>query len=120
MAHFARLGLDNIVEEVVVVNNVDTMTPQGVETESIGIDYLKKFFGQGTTWVQTSYSGSIRKNFAGKGYVYNSTLDAFIPPKNNSTWILDETTCQWIPPIPYPNDGNSYNWSEENQEWYLV
>jgi hypothetical protein len=119
MAHFAKLGLDNIVIEVLVVNNIDTMTPQGEEIEEIGIEFLRKLTGH-ETWKQTSYNGNFRKNYAAEGYTYDSTRDAFIPPKPYASWILDENTCWWYPPIPYPTDGNSYKWNEDTQNWESV
>lgn len=117
MAHFARLGLDNIVEEVIVIDNIKTMTPQGVEDESIGIQYLKSIFGQGTIWKQTSYNGNFRKRYAGLQYTYSTALDAFIPPKPFPSWILNEETCDWIAPVPYPQDGGTYEWNEAVQNW---
>jgi hypothetical protein len=97
MAHFAKIGIDNVVLAVLVVNNVDTMTPQGEEQEEIGIEFLRKLTGH-ETWKQTSYNGTFRKNYAGIGYTYDSVRDAFIPPRLDSSWILDEDTCRWIIP----------------------
>jgi hypothetical protein len=116
MAHFAKLGIDNIVLEVLVVNNVDTMTPQGEEKEEIGVEFLRKLTGH-ETWKQTSYNGTFRKNYAGIGYTYNSDLDAFIPPKPYNSWTLNETTCNWEPPVAHPTDGGMYKWNEENGNW---
>lgn len=94
MAHFAKIGLNNIVTEVLVVANRETMDSNGVEHESIGVEFLKTLTGH-ATWVQTSYNGSIRKNYAGVGYTYDSTKDAFIPPKPEGNWVLNEDTCLW-------------------------
>ena len=118
MAHFAKIGLDNIVLEVLVVNNIDTMTPQGEEREDIGVAFLQRLTGH-LTWKQTSYNGNFRKNYAGIGYTYDSERDAFIPPKLYQSWILNEDTCRWDPPIPYPTDGNRYSWDEDTQQWVL-
>lgn len=79
MAHFAKIGLNNEVLEVVVVDNVDTMTPQGVEDESIGRDFLRKLTGH-ETWVRTSYNGNFRGSFAGSGYIYDAAADIFNAP----------------------------------------
>lgn len=79
MAHFAKIGIDNIIIEVVVINNVDNMTPQGVEDENVGIEFLRKLTGH-ESWVQTSYNGNIRGKFAAIGDVYNSTDDEFVSP----------------------------------------
>ena len=119
MAHFAKIGIDNIVLEVLVVNNVDTMTPQGVEQEEIGVEFLRQLTGH-VTWKQTSYNGNFRKNYAGEGYTYDSTRDAFIPPRPYASWTLDEGTCRWNPPTPYPTDGSSYVWNEGSQTWESV
>jgi len=102
MAHFAKLE-NNIVTNVIVVNN-NELLDNGIEKESKGIEFCQNLFGG--TWIQTSYNGNIRKNYAGIGYIYDETLDAFIPPKPFDSWILNETTCQWKTPFPYPTDDN--------------
>ena len=114
MAHFAKLGTGNIVEKVEVVSN-DIAT-----TEQAGVDFLNNLYGTRDVWKQTSYNGNIRKNFASVGYKYDQTRDAFIPPKEFNSWSLNETTCLWEPPIPYPTDNNFYKWNEENQTWDLI
>ena len=116
MAHFAKLGIDNVVLEVLVVNNVDTMTPQGEEKEEIGVEFLQKLTGH-AAWKQTSYNGKFRKNYAGIGYTYDSSRDAFIPPKPFNSWILNETTCNWEAPVPYPTDDKVYGWNEDIVNW---
>lgn len=116
MAHFAKIGLDNVVLEVLVVANRETMDSSGVEYESIGVEFLQKLTGH-STWVQTSYNGNIRKNYAGIGYTYDSQRDAFIPPKPYPSWTLVEETCQWVAPIAYPTDGKLYFWHEETLSW---
>ena len=116
MAHFAKLGIDNVVLEVLVVNNVDTMTPQGEEREEIGVEFLRKLTGH-ETWKQTSYNGNFRKNYAGIGYTYDSVRDAFIPPKPFNSWTLNETTCAWEPPVAYPTDDKLYQWNESVANW---
>ena len=90
MAHFAELGLDNLVIRVIVVSNDELLDENHVEQEQKGIDLCRNLFGG--TWVQTSYNGKIRKNFAGSGYTYDSTRDAFIPPKPSGEWLLNEQT----------------------------
>ena len=85
MAHFAKLGIDNIVLEVLVVNNVDTMTPQGEEREEVGVEFLRKLTGH-DTWKKTSYNGNIRKNYACIGYTYIIELYAFFQPKQYESW----------------------------------
>jgi hypothetical protein len=71
-------------------------------------------------WIQTSYNGSIRKNYAGIGFTYNTELDAFIPPQTYASWILNKDTCRWEAPVPYPADSNEYIWNEETQSWGLI
>ena len=116
MAHFAKLGIDNVVLEVLVVNNVDTMTPQGEEREEIGIEFLQKLTGH-AAWKQTSYNGNFRRRYAGIGYTYNSELDAFIPPKPYPSWSLNTETANWDAPVAYPEGEGSYIWNEETQSW---
>lgn len=115
MAHFAKLDSNNIVTQVVVVNN-DVLLENGAESEQKGIDFLTELLGEGT-WKQTSYNGSIRKNYAGVGFTYDSNRNAFIPPRPFTSWTLNETTCLWEAPVDYPTDGNLHNWDETNQQW---
>ena len=107
MAHFAKLGVGNKVERVEVVHN-DIAT-----TEQAGIDFLNNLYGTRDIWLQTSYNGNLRKNFAGIGFKYDDVRDAFIPPRPQDSWTLNEDTCQWDPPVSCPTDGNGYRWSEE-------
>ena len=129
MASFAKLGLNGKVIEVQSVNNEVLHDANGVEQENIGIDFLTQLTGW-AIWKQTSYntrSGThknggtpFRKNFAGVGYTYDEDRDAFIPPRPYPSWTLNETTCLWDPPVVKPDDGQRYNWNEENQTWDLV
>ena len=129
MASFAKIGLNNKVIEVLSVVNEVLHDSNGIEQEAIGIDFLTKLTGY-PVWKQTSYnthggvhsSGGIplRKNHAGIGYTYDEDRDAFIPKKPFNSWILNEDTCLWEAPIPYPQDNNRYNWNEQNQSWDLT
>ena len=119
MAHFAKIGLNNIVTDVLVVANRETMDSNGVEHESIGVEFLKTLTGH-ETWIQTSYNGNIRKNYAGVGYTYDSQRDAFIPPQPYPSWTLVEETCNWTAPVLYPADGNMYQWDETTTNWIQV
>jgi hypothetical protein len=110
MAHFAKLGTGNIVEQVIVVSN-DIAT-----TEQAGADFLNNLYKTRDVWKQTSYNNNIRKNFAGIGFQYDQQKDAFIAPKPFNSWILNEDTCQWEAPVDYPNDGQKYIWNETIQE----
>ena len=108
MAHFAEIDETGKVLRVLVIPNAE---------ESRGQEFLANDLGLGGTWVQTSYNGRIRRNFAGIDYTYDAGRDAFIPPKPFESWILDEWTCLWQSPIPYPTDGKKYTWNEETTSW---
>jgi hypothetical protein len=129
MASFAKIGLNGKVIEVLSVVNEVLHDSNGIEQESIGIDFLTKLTGY-PVWKQTSYNTHggvhnnngtpLRKNHAGIGYTYDEDRDAFIPKKPFNSWILNESTCNWESPIPYPQDNNRYNWNEQNQSWDLI
>jgi len=106
MSHFAELDENNVVLRVLVGEN---------NMPNEGYDWFVENLGG--TWVQTSYSGSIRKNFAGIGFTYDEALDAFIPPKPFESWTLNEETCRWQAPLPYPQDGGVYTWNEATLSW---
>lgn len=93
MAHFAQLDDNNIVTQVIVVHNNELLDENGQESEAKGIAFCQSLLGG--NWIQTSYNGNFRKNYAGQGFTYDVIRDAFIPPKPEGNWILDETTCQW-------------------------
>jgi hypothetical protein len=129
MASFAKIE-NNIVIAVHSVVNEVLKDSNGVEQESIGINFLKNLHGQDTNWKQTSYNTNggvhslggtpFRKNHAGIGYTYDENRDAFIPPKPYNSWILNEETCNWNAPIPMPNDDNQYSWNESTLSWDLL
>ena len=114
MAHFAKIE-DNIVTQVIVVDNSDILDESNNESEALGIKICQDLLGG--TWVQTSYNGNIRKNYAGIGYTYDSSRDAFIDPSPYASWVLNETTCKYEAPIAYPSDGKHYKWNEETTNW---
>jgi|TARA_R100001460_G_scaffold6058_1_gene16169 hypothetical protein len=130
MAHFCKIGVGNIIEKVEVISN-DIAT-----TEQAGIDFINNLYGTRDVWKQTSYNtrGGVhklggtpfRKNYAGIGWKYDQTRDAFIPPKTYDSWTLNETTCLWEAPITKPeltqdekDNNNYYEWNEQNQTWDL-
>ena len=115
MAHFAELGENNIVLRVIVVDNKDTLDIYGNESEAVGAEFCRNLLGG--TWKQTSYNASMRKNYAGFGYTYDSERDAFIAPKPYASWVLNEDTCQWEAPITIPQDGKFYEWDEATVSW---
>jgi hypothetical protein len=115
MAHFAEIDENNIVLRVIVVNDLECKDRYGNESEGVGALFCHAIFGG--AWKQTSYNGRIRKNYAGVGFKYDATRDAFIPPQPYASWLLDEATCLWNAPVAYPADGNQYNWDEASQSW---
>jgi hypothetical protein len=117
MAHFAKLNENNIVLEVLVVNN---NVLDSSNEESSGIAFLTEWAGGYSSWKQTSYNGLFRKNYAGIGFTYDATRDAFIPPKPFNSWVLDEATCQWQAPIPMPVDDKFYRWDEDTTSWVEI
>jgi hypothetical protein len=114
MAHFAKIE-NGIVTQVIVVGNADTANADGVEKEYIGAAFCERLFGG--DWKQTSYNGNMRKNYAGIGYTFDESRNAFIPPQPYPSWTLVESTCQWTAPVTYPTDGKMYNWDEPTLTW---
>ena len=139
MAHFAKLGVGNIVEKVEVVSD-DIAT-----TEQAGVEFLQNLYGDRAVWKQTSYntrkgiyynadgnestdqSKAFRKNYAGRDYIYDQTRDAFIAPKPYNSWTFNETSCSWEAPIPIPeltqeqiDARNFYRWNEATESWDLI
>jgi len=129
MAHFAKLGLNSKVIQVLSVVNEVLHDSNGIEQEVNGIEFLNKLYNY-PFWKQTSYNthGGIhnnggtplRKNYAGIGYTYDEDRDAFIPPKPFNSWILNEDTCLWNAPVAMPIDDNMYSWNEQNKSWDLI
>jgi hypothetical protein len=118
MAHFAKLdGNNNVIGVHVVVN--DVIIIDGIESEQAGIDFLTSLHGH-SLWKQTSYNGTFRKNYCGVGYSYDPERDAFISPKPFASWLLNEETCRWESPSPYPEDDKKYVWNENHKEWEEV
>jgi hypothetical protein len=115
MAHFAQLDSNNVVTQVIVVGNSDTADANGVEKEHIGAAFCERLFGG--NWKQTSYNGSVRKNYAGVGFTYNAGLDAFVPPKPYASWVLNNDTALWDAPTPMPTDDKKYSWDEATTSW---
>jgi len=128
MATFVKIENNIVITGVSVVNDV-LKDSNGIEQESIGIEFLKSLYGQNTNWKQTSYNthGGVhsnggtpfRKNHAGIGFSYDEARDAFIPPKTYNSWVLNENTCLWEAPISKPDNENYYTWNEETQSWTL-
>ena len=129
MAHFAKLDLNNKVISVSVVDNFNILDDGVSEKEQVGIDYLVSVHGNDSSyiWKQTSYNGTFRKNFAGIGYTYDSVRDAFIPPNEYGSWVLNDETCIWENPVLRPDlETNSFGgyknkwfWNEDTGSWVL-
>jgi hypothetical protein len=102
--YWAKLDNNRVVTEIVVADE-----------ELI----LSGRFGLPQNFVETSYTGEFRKNYAAKGYIYDIVRNAFMTGKPYTSWILNEDTCQWEAPVVYPTDGNIYNWSEETLSWVI-
>ena len=121
MAHFAKINDSNIVTEVIVVSN-DIAT-----SESAGVTFINTLYGTTDTWKQTSYNTyanthkldgtPFRKNYAGIGFSYDASKDAFIPPKPYNSWTLNNTTCLWESPVAMPDDDKRYTWNESSLQW---
>ena len=113
MAHYAFLNENNIVTEV--ITGID-------ETELIEGLHPEIWYGnfRNQTCKRTSYNNNYRKNYAGIGYTYDPERDAFIAPKPFSKWVLNEETCKWEAPTPYPTDDKSYVWNDNRGEWEEV
>jgi hypothetical protein len=113
MAHYAFLDENNVVTEV--ITGIDeTELIEGLDTET----WYGNFRGQ--VCKRTSYNNNYRKNYAGIGYRYDETLDAFISPKPYDSWLLNEKTCQWEAPVAYPEDNKRYAWDEDTVSWKVV
>lgn len=108
MSHWAEIDSNNIVVRVLVGNNSEP---------DEGESFMKSLGGN---WVKTSYNGNIRKNYAGIGFTYDAGRDAFIAPQPFASWILNEETCRWEAPTPYPTDGIMYRWDEETTDWKAI
>ena len=115
MAHFAEVDSTNIVLRVIVADQ----------------DFINSgAVGDSAHWIQTSYNTyggvhalggtPLRKNYAGLGYTYDASRDAFIPPKPFASWVLNETTANWEAPVPMPTNGKMYRWDEETIQWVVV
>ena len=120
MAHFAQLDDNNVVIQIIVVSNDDCSDANGTESESIGVAFCQKLLGANTNWKQTSYNGNMRVRYAGIGYSYNASLDAFVPPQPFPSWTLNNTTAAYDPPLTEPTlteeqitAGSYYVWDED-------
>lgn len=124
MAHYAYLDENNIVTSVIVGKNEDE-APGDWETYygAKRTSYNTRggvYYDPNTNDPGSDQSKAFRKNYAGIGYTYDATRDAFIPPQPYPSWVLDEFSCLWNAPVPYPTDGNRYMWDEDTQDWVEI
>src|SRR3990167_2028292 len=126
MAHFAQL-VPSGTPGIWTVDHVEAIHDNEVPDEATGLAFLEKLYGPGIKWKQTSYNtranvhirGGVpfRKNYAGIGYTYDEARDAYISPKPFPSWVLNEETGQYDPPISHPKDGKNYGWNEDKRVW---
>ena len=105
MSHFAKIDSNNIVTQVIVAEQ------DFINSGQVGDSFL---------WVQTSYNNNFRKNYAGIGYIYDKTRDAFREPQPYASWTLNESTCIWEPPVAMPDDDKPYHWNEATTNWVEI
>jgi hypothetical protein len=118
MAHFAEIDDDNTVLRVVVVDDDIIRDADGRHNELLGQQHCTRILGG--DWIQTSYNATFRIRFAGVGYNYNEELNAFLTPRPFYSWLLNEETYNWEPPVEMPDDGNRYIWNEVIMEWQVI
>jgi hypothetical protein len=124
MAHYALIDGNNVVENVFVGRDENDLVE--------GVTDWEVYYGDihGQTCKRTSYNtygnqhilggAPFRRNYAGIGYTYDQGRDAFIPPQPYPSWVLNETTCLWDPPVAYPDDGQPYTWDEDTTSWVQI
>ena len=121
MAHYAFLNMQNIVTEVIVgKDETDGPTNWEIHYGNFREQVCKRTSYNTRGGIHTNGGTPLRKNYAGIGYTYDESRDAFIPPKPFDSWVLNETTCLWDAPVAYPEDGQMYTWNEELGTWDLI
>ena len=108
MRYFAEIDKNSLVIQVLLLDD-NSITD--------GNDFFNKTLNLGGNWLETFLDSNERKNLAGVGFYYDNARNAFIAPQPFNSWVLDEITCQWDSPIPYPSDGKMYRWNEESLSW---
>ena len=118
MAHFARIDSNNVVIRVHVLKN-EVLMKDGEENEQQGMEFLQSLHKTTDRFIQTSYNGNFRKQFAGKGFTYDVVKDKFIEPQLYPSWSLDASD-DWQPPVAHPDDGKNYTWNEDTTNWVEI
>lgn len=119
MAYFAQIDTDGTVLEVISISNADAPDPAPTNSEPLGQAFIRDVLGLPGEWRQTSWSGSIRKQYAGIGWRYDADADVFIAPQPYPSWTLDDEH-DWQAPVPYPSDGGQYYWDEATLSWVAI
>jgi hypothetical protein len=120
MAHYALIK-NGIVEKVHVIDNYVLSAGGNIEQEHLGRSFLANLYGYDPEdLVQCSYNRNFRIWYPGPGYIYDKEIDAFLPPKEFDSWVLDQNLFYWVAPVPYPQDGKKYDWNETSLSWILV
>jgi len=121
MAHYALLNMSNVVTEVIVgKDETDGVINWEIHYGNIREQVCKRTSYNTLGDVHSLGGTPFRKNYAGIGFSYDESRDAFIPPKPFDSWVLDEGSCLWEAPVSYPTDGSTYAWNEDNQSWDLI
>jgi hypothetical protein len=121
MAHYAFLNMQNIITEVIVgKDETDGPTNWEMHYGNLREQVCKRTSYNTRGGVHLDGGVAFRKNYAGIGYTYDETRDAFIPSQPFDSWVLNETSCLWEAPIAYPDDGQQYTWNEETTSWDLI
>lgn len=115
MAHYAYLDENNVVTHIIV----------GKEEGEDGVDWEVYYGAKRTSYntrggLHVNGGTPFRKNYAGIGFTYDAERDAFVPPQPHPSWVLNENTCLWDPPIAYPQDGKNYRWNQQNMQWEVL
>ena len=128
MAYYAELDNNNIVTKVRTGASEEVVDLEQIYTERFNTVHKRTSYNTKggihydpeTNEPSADQSKAFRKNYAGLGYTYDESRDAFIPPKPYESWTLNEETCLWDSPVPYPTDGEMYTWNEETTSWDLI
>jgi hypothetical protein len=117
LAFFSRLDDENFVIQVIALPRTDLKNTEYPDSEVLGQEYIRNTIGLPGYWIETCYYGKIRKNYGLPKFYYDKEKDAFIPPRPYESWLYNEETFSWYPPISKPDDENVYIWNETIRNW---